>query len=323
MLDDKFNPQFNITYVCDMYNVCSYCYAQKFVKKIRKKNMDAEDFDKFLGWLKTLNVKDVVLIGGEPTLHPRLGDFLNILEKHKLRCRVFTNGFSNKRAIELLCGNRYVHEIFFHYDDTYLASNKSKRGRFFENLAYCMQWGKKIFLRYNINESHFDFKGVIETAKKYRAHIGYSISAPSYGHRSYIPIKKCRDFVPQLRNFVISAKMEKIKLRLARPLPLCLFPESELPFWQEYADLMAVCEPINDVTINPDMTAQLCSVLFSTRDEKPVTSKDELLYAFERLKNIGRELKETPSIEECISCKYFAGQCQGGCLSYKVYADGD
>lgn len=303
-----------------MYHVCKYCYAEKFAKKIGWKNMVVADFDKLLGWLKALRVSDIVLIGGEPTLHPQFEDFLAVIGKYKIRCRVFTNGLSDVKAFRLLCENRYVDEIFFHYDDNCLKYGKYNGIRFFENLKYCVIQGKHVFLRYNISETNFDYKTVLKASKQYKAPIGYSISAPSYGNRCYIPIDEIKEYVSQLRNFVLSAKKEKVKLLLGRPLPLCVFPEKETLFWQKYAGLKATCKPINDLTFNPDMTTQLCSVLFNTREKKPLMSKDDLLLTIERLKKTGKKLMETPSKEECTHCKYFPELCQGGCLSYKVYA---
>lgn len=323
MLDEIFNPQFNITYACNMYSICKYCYAEKFARETGRKHMASSDFDMVIGWLQALDVKDIVFIGGEPTLHPDLDEFLAILEKHRLRCRVFTNGSSPKKAIKSICQCRAVNEIFFHYDDVYISSNRSGAGIFFRNLDHCLEQGKNIYLRYNISDKDFDFTGVLETAEKYKAPIGYSLSAPAYGICSGIPLYKISEFLPQLKAFVVSAKQKGVQLILGRPLPRCMIREEELSFWQRYAGFKSVCEPINDLTINPDLTVQLCSVLFNTRYPKPLSTAQSLIRAIDGLKNTARELQAIPPMQACKSCRFFPLQCQGGCLSYKVYAEAD
>lgn len=56
---------------------CSYCFAQETMHSDTAKNITMENFEIFLNWLKKNNMREVRLIGGEPTLNPDLEKLLD------------------------------------------------------------------------------------------------------------------------------------------------------------------------------------------------------------------------------------------------------
>jgi len=58
-----------ITSSCNLN--CPYCFA-KTVKEDNSiiKFMPVEEFDSILNWCRNLNIKEVSILGGEPTIHP-------------------------------------------------------------------------------------------------------------------------------------------------------------------------------------------------------------------------------------------------------------
>ncbi len=68
MIDKKFVPQFNVTLRCNMYNICKYCYVKEQAGKFPL-DLDCVDFANILDWFIMLDVDELILLGGEPTLH--------------------------------------------------------------------------------------------------------------------------------------------------------------------------------------------------------------------------------------------------------------
>ncbi len=77
MLPKKFFAWLTINRACNLR--CKWCYA-KFLKFDKKQDMGIETAGKSISLLKDLPLTDVVLIGGEPTIHP---DFLRIVRMIK------------------------------------------------------------------------------------------------------------------------------------------------------------------------------------------------------------------------------------------------
>ena len=58
---------------------CSYCFAQNEMTEHTPEHISEENFRTFLDFLKENKFPTVRMIGGEPTLHPRIIDFINIV----------------------------------------------------------------------------------------------------------------------------------------------------------------------------------------------------------------------------------------------------
>ena len=74
----------NLNDTCNLN--CRWCYNQGNSDKIM-------DFTRFVSFYKRVikdNLSDIVLIGGEPTIHPRFIDILDVIENKKIS--LFTNG---------------------------------------------------------------------------------------------------------------------------------------------------------------------------------------------------------------------------------------
>jgi hypothetical protein len=92
-----------ITSVCNLH--CDYCFARDALG-------EAEDgafislraFQERLDFLERSNIKDARLIGGEPGLHPRFGELIQLAEQRFQNIVVFTNGVLNDQALEALEG---------------------------------------------------------------------------------------------------------------------------------------------------------------------------------------------------------------------------
>ena len=64
--------------------------------------MSVDDFKLSLAILKRSKKQQVSVLGGEPTLHPRFTEFINLILQSGLEAKVFTNGIMNEKIRRFL-----------------------------------------------------------------------------------------------------------------------------------------------------------------------------------------------------------------------------
>lgn len=87
---------------------CPYCFADEFVNK-DKEEISIENFKVALNFIKTDPDERIGLIGGEPTVHSKFNEFLEILQQD---CDIngviiYTNGIETDKSIELLRDKKF------------------------------------------------------------------------------------------------------------------------------------------------------------------------------------------------------------------------
>lgn len=71
-------------------NKCSWCYAKKYTEY--NKMMKLDDIKKCVNQLEKIGVKKVILIGGEPTIHPNIVEIIKELTDHNIKVSMASNG---------------------------------------------------------------------------------------------------------------------------------------------------------------------------------------------------------------------------------------
>jgi hypothetical protein len=92
--------EMHVTHACNL--TCESC--SHYSNHNHKERVEPEEADLWFGaWSRRISVDDFVLLGGEPTLHPRLADFVPRVRKHwpQARITLITNGFFLDRRPEL------------------------------------------------------------------------------------------------------------------------------------------------------------------------------------------------------------------------------
>lgn len=70
-------------------NNCKWCYAKSFTKL--KRNMQVDEVEKYVKVLKQTGVKKIILIGGEPSVHPDILQIIKIINDSGLKVSMATN----------------------------------------------------------------------------------------------------------------------------------------------------------------------------------------------------------------------------------------
>ena len=80
----------SITNVCNRR--CVYCFANDSKSELGKTYMEEGVYDAALNYLQRSGIKQVRLLGGEPTLHPAFISMVNKALERDFTICLFTNG---------------------------------------------------------------------------------------------------------------------------------------------------------------------------------------------------------------------------------------
>jgi hypothetical protein len=102
--------EWHITYACNLE--CACCNRASFLKKPHTPDMTLDDAREFVRQATALNWRPaIVIIGGEPTLHHQLRDFVAIAEEFSGQAvQVFSNGHTT-RSRSILTQLRVQHDV--------------------------------------------------------------------------------------------------------------------------------------------------------------------------------------------------------------------
>ncbi|MDD4290462.1 MAG: radical SAM protein [Patescibacteria group bacterium] len=81
---------FPLQYECN--NRCSWCYAPSEITSSKEKRFDDKKENEFIDLIDDLNVKKVILIGGEPSIYSNLERVIERISKKGIRASMVTNG---------------------------------------------------------------------------------------------------------------------------------------------------------------------------------------------------------------------------------------
>lgn len=100
-MDNKIvNAGIRLTRQCNMK--CMYCNIQNTVRK----DLTLSEWKKAVDIIKDLGAREIVILGGEPTLYPNIIELVEYISKQaKLTCNLTTNAFGNFDLVRQLFEN--------------------------------------------------------------------------------------------------------------------------------------------------------------------------------------------------------------------------
>jgi len=313
-----------ITNLCN--RSCPYCFARQKVYLSKEKNIADQTQDHisisnveiYLDFLENDLIKELKLLGGEPTLHPKLPEIIERGLRRNMKPIIFSNGLWPE-AIKEYFSRKHDQEISFviNVNEPHLQSNKENNHQ-----RECLKIaGNRAMLSFNIYRENFDLLFTIHLIE-------------SLGLKREIRIGLANPIIRTKNSYIRSSALKKVGKRLVTKLkelekydilgsldcgfPLCMFNEKDLGSLtlttrQGFASM---CGSVIDV--GPDLNLWHCFPLSgilnrNLRDFKNKEEIDKCYYdKFKSIRNIG-------SMNECINCKYLKrGQCTGGCLGRTI-----
>lgn len=316
-----FYPDISIalTYRCNLD--CDYCYV-KGLEKLMPDEISIKNLNMILDWLDSQNKKNILLYGGEPTIHSKFTEIMKILKSRGFQVGLYTNNVFDKSKLKYI-DNSFV-RLFQVNSNNPAFYTKEQLDTYNHNLHIINKKGIKIIFRYVLTQDS-DLSRVLRHAKKYDSDIMFGISFKGWNNNaSFLGYKDRKLAKEKILSFIMETRKNKILSYLSHPIPLCLFDKNEWSILKKYALACSTCNSCEygkfssgSRIINPDLSVFACFFIFQKANNiLDFDNLEELSDYF--MKSIDRLKWKTPLFPECLECEYFRKRiCQGSCLGAK------
>ncbi|MDD3213381.1 MAG: radical SAM protein [Eubacteriales bacterium] len=310
---------------------CPYCFASDYVET-EAPQMDEATFRRALDFAMSGSyTRSVGIVGGEPTTHPQLARFLEILDADPRvkRVTLMTNGTQISTIADILARSQKIIALINCNAPGVVPAAAYRKTR--ENIGGMLNelnMRGRLTLGINLFSPEMDTGYIVDLLREYNLReLRTSI---------VVPAKRCQTELDALAYFrSMKACVRDLFFQLfaigvapffdCNVMPDCLWAD-EADFLHAMRDMLkgtanvlageSRCFPVVDIL--PDLTAVRCFGL-STQTVQRIedyATLDELCGYYWR--TVDCYACNTCSSGECVDCKQrLHGQCAGGCLAFK------
>lgn len=222
------------TYNCN--NRCSWCYAASNTEENRRKGLTRQNEREIINLLHSLGIKQLIVIGGEPTLYPDLTELIGETTRKGIRTGLVTNGRRLKempllRSIKK-SGIKYISFSIEGYNASSHDNLTSVRGSFNESMSgleNSIAEGIKTNTNTTIGKENKDsLERIVDLLGKYRLNsmtfniCGVCVSDFKNDYHSISPTEGIKAF----ERAYSYAKSKGLNIKLISPIPLCNLGDS-------------------------------------------------------------------------------------------------
>lgn len=333
-----------LTDSCNLH--CPYCFANEFVNHSANE-ISIENLKKAMDFIATARDERLGLIGGEPTLHSKFKEILQMIiaDDRFSNVILYTNGVKLDEFVSELTHPKF-HILWNCNNPTDMG--KAEFERMCDNLELYINkfyMKDKITLGINIYQENFEYQYLLKLLKKYDFNrVRMSIVVPNTaGKRSFDVKGYFRSVKPKFKDFVYTMLANDILPHYdCNKMPACLLTAEEIeafkqmldqknkerarsklpPIQLPYTDSAIYteevhCSPVID--IRQDLTAIRC---FGLSDCTKVKITDFKCLADLRnyyLNEIDAYAYKLGISHGCMNCyRRITLKCTGGCLAFKI-----
>jgi len=305
---------------------CSYCFAQERVssdagslERPAPEFIDIADFERALGFAKKGGQRSIGLLGGEPSLHPRFEELLELAWSHKLHTKVFTNGLWRQQSVEWLRARRDERKRQVNLVVNINEPSRTPAAQQRHQATTLSRLGSLCSLSFNISHIDFDPLFLVDTIERYglRPNIRLGVAQPlARMEAEHVAVEHYPLLAPALMSLAERCDQADIVLGFDCGFTLCMFEPEQLGRLQlAGVRFRSVCGPAVDV--GTDLSAWACFPLSTFAGGERVDEQqdlDSLVKAFERRYE---PLFSAGVMERCVECRHRRrGQCSGGCAAH-------
>lgn len=312
---------------------CKWCYAAGTGFK-KNDDMDFDSAKKVVDFCEEMKIKDVILIGGEPTIYPYIIDLISYINQKGLKTVLVTNGilFSQKGNIK-----KYIDAGLNSFSISLKANNQ---------LEYLETTGKDCFNDVvqcikNLNELNANFSvSQVLTAENIPT-LANGLSTFIKAGAKNFSFDFCHNFVcsnVKDNNFIkdnnpyivadllkehfpaIETTLKGCNYSILQGLPLCVWDKEIISSMVEKGVISSICQLLagNGIIFDTDLSLIPCNAMYELKYGK--FGKDffnaETFNTFmqkEKTKLFFQKLRGIPDTK-CLECTD-AGRCGGGCVA--------
>lgn len=297
---------------------CSFCYAHNNLNKTEK--LDYLKASDIIAKLSELGVKDIIFIGGEPTLYKKMPNLLRVVKSFDMTSTVVTNGikFSNEDFVKL-----YKESGVTRCGLSIKGFTEEKFKTITETEYFSLQIAAIEQLRKHKIDTVYTYvisEPTIEEADQ----IIYGIEKFNVNEIYLSNVVKDSEFTDEtaemwnncLKYLIDNLKSKKVRFKIRFSNPLCALNKTlAIPWLKEKILEPSQCmvRQGNKIVVDADYNLIPCNYFAGENEIRVQINKEHLeenlkiLHAQERM----RLYKKLPSAE-CFKC-YRMTQCHGGC----------
>jgi radical SAM protein with 4Fe4S-binding SPASM domain len=295
---------------------CVYCFAGDTLDEYGQTYMETSVYLQALDYLKRSDLKEVRLLGGEPSLHPGFIDFVKIALDKGFRIMLFSNGLINNVVLSFLEG---VPASKLSVLLNSIHPNENNQQGIERQKKTMKALREKIIVGVNIFSDNQDLLYLLDYVPEFNLkteiRLGISHSVLSQNN-VYLHPKEYRRIGKKIAFF----KMEAVKLGISFGFDCgfvpCMFPEEHLDLLREELQKAGTCcHPIIDLLT--DGTFISC---YPLNNLQKVKINDSIVLAdlADRFGQALKPFKQAGIYPHCSSCPLFNNRCNGGCMSFRI-----
>lgn len=305
-----------ITSQCNLN--CSYCFTQEEYKNAASaiQHMPTGIYSQALDFILQSDIKQIRILGGEPTLHPDFIHYLELALQTGRPVRLFSNGLMPEKIRTFLKGVP-DEKINLVLNITHLTDDSLQMPPQLEKTLN--QLNQKIILGLNIFKKELPLDFLFDIIRNYdlKKMVRLGLAHPCIGYRNrYMLPKHYLSIGKTIANFAREAQKLSVKINLDCGFVPCMFDGEDLQELDLDPSLGNHCEPIPDIL--PDGSIIPCYCL-SGIDRKKMDSSlsaDTVRAQFQEKLSL---LSNTGIFKICPLCEVKGrGLCSGGCTAQKI-----
>lgn len=274
--------------------------------------MTVQTFAKVLAYLRRSNIKEVRLLGGEPTLHPRFPELLDMAMAAGLLPIVFSNGLVSPQSLNKLRAIEPGRVRVMVNASALIEGEPAEAEQVRQSLRLL---GRRAMLGVNLHSCQPRLDGLLDLIKELdlvpRVRLGLAHPTLGGGNHS-LPAKFYRQVGRHISVLARAATASGVVLCLDCGFVPCMFADQSLPALDvAVSDCGRRCNPLPDVL--PDGRAMACYPLadLGTVSLEQTSTAVAIRRHFQELLVPHSDLGIFP---ECSTCELFHDRrCFGGC----------
>lgn len=316
----------NITNRCNLK--CPQCFAETKGKKFN--DLAYVDISRILDECTTINLQEIILSGGEPSLHSQLVDIVKLIKEREIKVKLLTNGsivsLEMQEISEIL---RLIDDIQVSIDGISIQTHDAIRGEgSFSRVIKCLEAVKDINVRKGIAftpmpENYKEMELLYDFAISYELdyiHINRP-SQPSnksaYNKADYFLSNDFFSEITESINLLRQREVKKRELFRSMDVKLPVINASFIPYKNLIDNIKKTrcAAGISTLSIMEDGTVYPCVSLSINRkkeNEFGNIKKESIMDVYHRTREAMIEKFNVDNNSKCKRCcyKYF---CGGGC----------
>jgi len=306
---------------------CPYCFARERIsfengestKHKAPTNISLPDFQKAIAFAKKSRLREIGLLGGEPSMRPQFMDLLHHAWEEGFRTKVFTNALWRTDLLEEVkkASQKYVKQMGFIVNMNEPTRSPDGEHERQYNLFRAVPGGCS--LSFNISVTDFDATFLVDVIRKFgiRKDIRLGVAQPLADMpNEHVAVADYHRMAPSLMRLAEACDAHDVRFGFDCGFTLCMFtPEEVGRLVLAGARFKSSCGPAIDV--GTDLSLWACFPLSTFASGQRLEDFEDHRHITRYFEKEYEQLYRTGVLDECMECRWRKRrQCNGGCAAH-------